>query len=187
MSTGLHLTTAEFSRMVERGAFDHLNRKIELIRGELKEMNPAGPIHDALITYLTNWSVLVAAKHSLLVTSQTGLELTDLDSRPEPDLLWIANKRYRDCHPTATDVHLAIEVSNSSLKSDLEEKAELYAEAGIVEYWIVNAVESQVHVHRNPISRKYTDCSVAKVGDEISPLSAPDGVLNLYDLFLADE
>ena len=56
MSTGLHLTAQEFDRMVERGAFDHLNRKIELIRGELREINPAGPLHDDLITYLTNWS-----------------------------------------------------------------------------------------------------------------------------------
>ena len=60
MSTALHLTTDEFDRMVHCGAFDHLCRKIELIRGELREMNPAGPRHDDLITYLTylmNWSV----------------------------------------------------------------------------------------------------------------------------------
>jgi len=31
------------------GAFDHLNRKIELIYGEIREMNPAGPVHDDLI------------------------------------------------------------------------------------------------------------------------------------------
>ena len=54
MSTGLHLKAQEFDRMVERGAFDHLNRKIELIRGELREINPAGRLHDDLITYLTN-------------------------------------------------------------------------------------------------------------------------------------
>lgn len=78
MSTGLHLTSTEFDRMVECGAFDHLNRKIELIRGELREMNPAGPIHDDLITYLTNWSVLEASKYSMIVTSQTGLDLAEL-------------------------------------------------------------------------------------------------------------
>lgn len=54
MSTGLSLTAEEYDQMVQRGAFDHLNRKIELIRGELREMNPAGPLHDDLITYLNN-------------------------------------------------------------------------------------------------------------------------------------
>ena len=38
-------------------AFDGLERKIELIRGEWIEKNPAGPVHDDLITYLTHWSV----------------------------------------------------------------------------------------------------------------------------------
>jgi hypothetical protein len=42
MSTSLNLTIDQYVRMVERGAFDHLNRKIELIRGEIREMNPAG-------------------------------------------------------------------------------------------------------------------------------------------------
>lgn len=184
MSTGLHLTTTEFDRMIERGAFDHLNRKIELIRGELRETNPAGPIHDDLITYLTNWSALAASKENLLVTSQTGLELTELDSRPEPDLLWITNQRYRERHPTPAEVHLAIEVSYSSLQSDLEEKAILYAEAGIVEYWIVNAVESQVHIHRGPTGDRYSVCSIATAGDPLSPLCAENASLDLQELFL---
>ena len=98
MSTGLHLSSEEYDRMVRCGAFDHLNRKIELIRGELREMNPAGPLHDDLITYLTNWSVLAASKESILVTSQTGLDLADQDSRPEPDLLWLRSARYRERH-----------------------------------------------------------------------------------------
>ena len=42
--------------MVARGAFDELNRKIELIRGEIVTMNPAGPVHDDLIEYLREWS-----------------------------------------------------------------------------------------------------------------------------------
>ena len=58
MSTVLHLTAEEYDRMVIRGAFDHLNRKIELIRGEIREMNPAGPIRNDFIAFLTEWSYL---------------------------------------------------------------------------------------------------------------------------------
>jgi Uma2 family endonuclease len=74
LATSLHLTLAEYDSMVQIGAFDRLKRKIELIRGELIEMNPAGPIHDDLITYLTNWSVRSADPLQTLVTSQTGLD-----------------------------------------------------------------------------------------------------------------
>lgn len=183
MSTGLHLTTDEFDRMVECGAFEHLQRKIELIRGELREMNPAGPVHDGLITYLTNWSVPAASKESLLVTSQTGLNLADLESRPEPDLMWLKKARYRKHHPSASDVRLAIEVSYSSLQSDLREKAELYAEAGIAEYWIVDASASCVHVFRHPEGTEYTERSIASCGDFISPMAAESAVLDISDLF----
>ena len=124
----LLLTIDEFERMVERGAFDHLDRKVELIRGELRQMNPPGPLHDALIVYLNNWSLRSALPADILVTARTGLDLSHLESRPEPDLMWINAGRYRDRHPSASDVRLAIEVAYSSLQVDMNEKAELYAE-----------------------------------------------------------
>ena len=68
MRMGLHLTADEYGRMVECGAFDHLHRKIELIRGEIREMNPAGPAHNDYITYLTNWSVRATSED----TNATG-------------------------------------------------------------------------------------------------------------------
>lgn len=45
MSSGLRLTADEYGQMVNRGAFDHLRQKIELIRVEIRAMNPAGPMH----------------------------------------------------------------------------------------------------------------------------------------------
>lgn len=183
MSTGLHLTTDEFDRMADRGAFDHLNRKIELIRGELREMNPAGPLHDGLIKYLSRWSVVETIKCDLGTTTQTGLNLADLESRPEPDLMWVEDKRYLEQHPSAADVRLAIEVSYSSLRGDLTEKATLYAEAGIKEYWIVDANASCVHVFRQPKGIEYTDRQIINAGETIAPLVAPDAKLDVSDLF----
>lgn len=58
MSISSKITGAEFDSMVDRGAFDGLRpRKIELIRGELQFRNPAGPVHDDYLDYLTRWSV----------------------------------------------------------------------------------------------------------------------------------
>jgi hypothetical protein len=42
--------------MVACGAFEAINRKVELIRGAILEMNPAGPVHVDLVTYLHEWS-----------------------------------------------------------------------------------------------------------------------------------
>jgi Uma2 family endonuclease len=45
---------------------------------------------------------------------------------------------------------LAIEVADSSLEFDREEKGSLYARAGIEDYWIVNLVDAVVEVYRDP-------------------------------------
>ncbi len=184
MSTNLHLNTAEYGRMVERGAFDHLNRKIELIYGELRETNSAGPVHDDLIAYLNDWSVHATDRERIRVTVQSGLDLADLNSRPEPDLLWVRAARYRDRHPTAADVKLAIEVSGSSLYADLIEKVALYAQARIVEYWIVDAKGHCVHVFRSPQAGEYKQRSVAKIGEFLLPSEPCNYPLDLHDLFM---
>ena len=183
MPTTLHLTLAEYDQMVRVGAFAMIPRKIELIRGELNEMNPAGPIHDDLITYLNNWSFRNVDPAKTLITSQTGLDLPQQESRPEPDIMWIRAARYRDGHPRADDVQLAIEVSYSSLAYDIETKRHLYAEAGISEYWIVDSDASCIHVHREPQGDDYRRRFVCKAEHSLSPEYQPSTVLNLKDLF----
>ncbi len=81
MATALRLTLAEYDSLIQVGAFDRLERKIELIRGELIEKSPAGPIHDDLITYLTNWSVRRADPVQTLLTSQTGMDWPETQSQ----------------------------------------------------------------------------------------------------------
>lgn len=183
MPTNLHLTLAEYDTMVRVGAFDRIERKVELIRGELIEMNPAGPLHDDLIAYLTSWSARNSNASQTLVTSQTGLDLPEVESRPQPDLMWIWAARYRDAHPRATDVQLAIEVAYSSLAYDLETKQKIYAQCAIQEYWIIDAKAKCIHVHRQPINADYSVRFVRSAPDTLSPLIEPTAQLDLSDLF----
>jgi Uma2 family endonuclease len=179
----LHLTLHEYDGMVRKGAFDELGRKVELIRGELVEMNPAGPLHDDHIAYLNNWSVRNSDPATTWITAQTGLDLPEIDSRPEPDVFWVKAKRYREHHPGAEDVQLAIEVADTSLAKDLEVKRLLYAEVRIVEYWIVDCRANCIHVFRDPDGTDYQSSFVVTARDQLSPLIAPSAKLNLQDLF----
>ena len=169
--------------MVRVGAFDTIQRKVELIRGEIVEMNPAGPLHDDLITYLTNWSVRSCDFAKTIVTSQTGLDLEDQQSRPEPDLMWLKKARYTEAHPRATDVQLAVEVSHSSLMIELGVKGSLYSEAAIVEYWIVDTQARCIHVNRSPASHGYRVREVYNERDTLTSLCCPTAVLSLTELF----
>jgi Uma2 family endonuclease len=183
MSSTLHLTLAEYDTMVQVGAFDHVHRKVELIHGELIELNPAGPIHDDLVTYLTDWSVRRSDEKQTIVTSQTGLDLPEQESRPEPDLMWLRRGRYSRSHPTAQDVQLAIEVSHNSLVYDFEQKRKLYAAASIVEYWIVDAIAHCIHVFTDPDGGDYAVRHVFKKGENLAPQIASFAILDLSDLF----
>ncbi|MDX1930858.1 MAG: Uma2 family endonuclease [Pirellulaceae bacterium] len=182
MSTVAKLRGSDFDYMVDRGAFETLEpMKIELIHGDLRFMNPAGPLHDGEIEFLTNWSYENTDRGSISIRVQSGIHCGD--HRPEPDLVWTRKLSSRKTRPAESDVLLLIEVSDSSLQQDLGEKAELYAEHGIVEYWVIDINSEQVYVHRNPLSGRYGSIDIFRKPTSISPLCAPNALLNLGTLF----
>ena len=184
MSTALHLTLEQYDHMVGCGAFDAIERKVELIRGEICTMSPAGPVHDDLIEYLREWSFRSTDQDNIKIRGQTGMDLPQLDSRPEPDVFWVKGKRYLEQHPRGEDTLLAIEVSDSSLRSDRTTKAELYAEASIQEYWVVDVQGRCVYIMREVASDgHYGWQRTANIGDTVSPLAKPDATLSVADLF----
>ena len=107
-----------------------------------------------------------------------------LDSCPEPDISWVKARRYLDSHPTGADTLLLIEVADSSVKSDRTDKADLYAEAGIQEYWVVDVQGKCIYMMREIVAGgHYGWQQTAKVGDLASPLAQPTAELNVADLF----
>ncbi len=176
------LTGAEFDAMVDRGAFDCIEgKKVELIRGELRFMNPAGPIHDDYIDYLNRWSVRSTLDDQANIRVQSGF-ICD-DNRPEPDILWLQPRRYGRTRPTARDVMLLIEVSDSSLPSDLQEKADIYAEAGVQEYWVIDVPSSRVHILSKSDGKSYRKIEIAVSPQFLSPTCLVNARLDLSDLF----
>jgi Uma2 family endonuclease len=186
MFNTLKLTVDQYDAMVAKGAFDELPQKIELVYGEIHAMNPAGPVHDALIEYLNHWSIRNTDDRQIRVRIQSGLNLPELDSRPEPDILWVQANHPRGRHPIAHEVLLLIEVSDASLGMDRTVKADLYARAGIPEYWIVNGPDQLVHVYREPGQHGYAAMMTVRPGNSAVPLAAPQARLDLSDLFAVE-
>lgn len=88
-------------------------------------------------------------------------------------------KSYRQRRPEPGDVLLLIEVAESSLAYDRGEKADLYATAGVQDYWIVNLNDLCIEVHRNPQGGKYRATETYQVGRAISPLAFPAATLDV--------
>jgi len=185
MTTVAKLRGSDFDSMVERGAFNDLEpMKIELIHGELRFMNPAGPIHEGEIEYLTNWSYANTNRNQISLRVQSGVNCGE--HRPEPDLAWIRKLTSKRIRPTHDDVLLLREVTDSSLKQDLGEKAALYAAHEIEEYWVVDVDAELVHVHREPYGGRYASVKVVCKPTSIAPLSQPLAKLDLMELFDLD-
>ena len=185
MSTIAKLSGDDFDRMVQRGAFVDLEPlKIELIYGELRFMNPAGPVHEGEIEHLANWSYANTDRDAISIRVQCSINCGD--HRPEPDLVWSRKMPSKRIRPTHEDVLLIIEVADSSLEQDLGEKAKLYAEHFIPEYWVVDLQSEQVHVHRTPDSGRYQSIQRFAKTCHISPACQPNARLSLAELFDLD-
>ena len=171
--------------MVQRGAFVDLEPlKVELIYGELRFMNPAGPVHEGEIEYLTNWSYANTSRQEISIRVQSSINCAD--HRPEPDLVWARKISAKRIRPTHSDILLIIEVADSSVEQDLGQKARLYAEHGIPEYWVVDLPSEQVHVHRIPQDGKYQAIQRFAKTSYISPVCQPQAKLSLAELFDLD-
>jgi Uma2 family endonuclease len=184
MSTIAKLTLKEYERIVATGIFDGMKRRrIELIRGELREMNRIGPDHCDIVDWLTEWSFANAPRDGIRVRVQSPVAFETVDSEPEPDIVWAKRKRYSGGHPTADEVLLLIEVAASSLDHDRGEKAEVYADVGIQEYWVVNLPDRTVEVRRDPEGGRYRGVRSFGAGETVQPLAAPEARLSVDSLF----
>lgn len=85
------------------------------------------------------------------------LPITLSTSEPEPDIavVQINPNDYGDRHPGVEDIFLLIEIADRTLNFDCDQKAAIYAGAGIADYWVVNVTQRQVHVFRQPIEGEY--------------------------------
>ena len=145
-------SVADYHEMLDRGILTERDR-VELIRGEVVEKMPFGSLHIACVDRLTLLLILAVGKQAI-TSVQNPIVLAD--SEPEPDLVLKRPRAdfYAADKVRPVDVLLAIEVSDSSLDFDRDVKGPLYAESGIVEYWIVNLIESCLEVHHSILRRK---------------------------------
>ncbi|MGB7414682.1 MAG: Uma2 family endonuclease, partial [Thermosynechococcaceae cyanobacterium] len=89
---------------------------------------------------------------------------------------------YSTHHPLPEEVLLLIEVADSSLKYDLGTKAILYARAEIAKYWVLDVLERQLHVFRQPYQGRYqSETSLAETL-EVTPLAFADVAIAIQDL-----
>jgi Uma2 family endonuclease len=176
-------TRAQYYELGERGYFD--GKRVELIFGEIIEMSPI------------NWPHVVGCRKTaeLLERAFVGVgwihradPINLTHSEPQPDVAVIPG-RFEDYTDHPTTALLIVEVSDTTLAYDTTTKAELYATAGVVEYWVLDVTGRQLFAFRDPQSLPAALGAVAyqtrltlSAADNISPVSAPNVTVAVADL-----
>lgn len=161
----------EYHRMIEAGILS--DRKVELLQGEIVEMSPEGEPHayssDEAGEYLAK---LLAGRAK--VRQAKPITLPN-NSEPEPDIAIVQalGREYREHHPYPENICWLIEYANSSLEKDLEIKSKIYAQAGILEYWVVNLKKLHLVVFREILDGEYATKLTLTAGT-IQPMAFPD-------------
>lgn len=165
------LTVEEFLEMAEAGVFSE-DARLELIEGEIVEMAPIGKRHAGCVRRL-NQLFNVRLGTRVVVDIQNSAWINER-SFFCPDVLLLPEGFLEDEYPTPQDIHLVIEVADSSLSYDRGRKMPVYARAGIPEAWLVAVEAGTVSVYRRPSLQGYQEVREYRRGDEISPEAFPD-------------
>jgi Uma2 family endonuclease len=165
-------TASEYNRMAEAGILTEDDR-VELIEGEIVEMSPIGSRHAACVNRL-NMLLSSQAGQDFIVSVQNPIVVDDY-SEPEPD---VAVLRMRDDYyaqelPTAPDVLLVVEVSDTSVEIDRSVKIPLYARTGIPFTILVDLPKELIEVHSEPTNGQYQSVQIFRRGDSFQLKTLP--------------
>ena len=141
-------TVAEYHKLIQLGILTE-DDDLELLNGYLIYKMPHNPPHDRTVQRMTRplirylppgWDLRI----QLAVTLPT--------SEPEPDFAIVRgdDSVYANHHPNPIEIGTLIEVSDSTLASDRQDKGPIYAAANVPIYWIINLVDRQIEVYTSP-------------------------------------
>lgn len=156
-------------------------RRTELIRGVVLERKMKSPLHSFTLSRIDRL-LQAAVGPGQFVRAQDPLTITD--SEPEPDVAVVTGQPddYRHEHPRTA--LLTVEISVTTLDAD-RVKADLYAEAGIPEYWIVRPERGLVEVYTQPRDGLYRERRIfaATDGGTLASAAVPAFRLDLGTFF----
>ena len=174
-------TVDGYHRLAELGVLcedDH----VELLDGQVVPMTPVGSRHAGCVKYLNG--IFSRLGPDVTIVGAQDPVVIGPHSEPQPDIALLRPRAdsYRSTHPIPRDVLLLIEVADSSAEYDREVKIPLYAQANIVEVWLVDLGADAIEVYRDPAPEGYASVRTVTRGDRVIPLMLPDAPLPVSDI-----
>ncbi|MCD8488253.1 MAG: Uma2 family endonuclease [Desertifilum sp.] len=174
-------TVEQYHQMSELGILSDRDR-VELIQGEILQISPIGRRHAACVDRLTERLILLLSTKAI-IRSQNPIRLSN-NSEPQPDIALLRRREdfYAENHPQPDDIFLVIEVSDTTVDFDREIKIPIYAEARIVEVWLIDLNAQQIEVYREPTSQGYQSVQILSREQTITLLAFPEIELSVQQI-----
>lgn len=178
-------TIEQYRKLGETGLFHDV--KTMLIDGEIYTMVMPKPPHDTALGLTEEWlrTIFTSGCH---IRNQKGFDVGTRND-PGPDLAVVPGSIRDYATRTPTAAVLVVEVAETSLDMDTTTKAELYATAGVPEYWVLDVTGRRLLVYRDPVplptglgATAYRTHLTLSPTDRVSPLAAPQASIAVADL-----
>jgi hypothetical protein len=185
---GARFTRDQYRSLAEHGFFD--GRNVCLLSGEVIEMAAIREPHACGVSMVADVFRRVFGQ-GFYVREEKPLDVSTTDD-PEPDVVVLPGSPRDYWHlPTAPAAALAqvvVEVAFTTFDQDTTTKAELYATAGIADYWVLDVENDRLLVFRDPRpipggGQSYRTCYRLVVGDTVSLLAVPNVPILVADFF----
>ncbi len=171
-------TLNDVLRMQDAGILD-ADARVELIDGGLVEMVSEGASHTRAKMQIA-YAFMAQAKGEIVVIVDSTLRLAPTYA-PDPDL-YLYDAALTLEQVNGANLGLVIEVAQSTVSKDLSIKAELYAQHGVRDYWVVDVNTSTITVHRDLSGGVYRAITPYSARDTVASLVFPALTLCLAEL-----
>ncbi len=181
-----HWTATAFNKAAEANVFGPAER-LELVQGRIITIIGQGPRHATLASAIAEM-LREAFRQDSAIREEKPVRL-GADSEPIPDIMVLNGRQadYADHQPVPEDVRLLVEVSVTTAEYDLGDKAIIYAQAGISDYWVVLVNEVAIVRHRQPSSEGYQEVTRLVGTATLSPLAVPSAAWAINTLLGREE
>ncbi len=161
-----------------------LEGRYELINGRIISKMGQNSPHSMTVTEC--FAYLVGLFPRRTVRSQTTMHIwvdNMIQNSLEPDMM-VLRRVVSKGAPSSTDVQLVLEVSDTTLKDDFVDKVEMYARAGIAEYWAIHLPHRTLTAFREPDAATGTWARRETLSETqtVAPQSAPDALIRVSEL-----
>jgi len=171
----------DFRKMTEVGILPE-ESGWEIIDGYLIDKMGIGSRHASVVRRLGKVLERTAGDETQ-VSVQNPIHIDEFNE-PEPDIALLQPRAdfYAASHPTSQEVLLLVEVSDSTIEYDREIKKTLYAQAEILEFWLVNLQDNTVECYSQPKNGNYRLARILEIGETIKSNSVENLVLQVDEI-----